>query len=225
MLFNSFVFLFGFLPIALALTYGSRPIKWGPKLALTLLSLGFYAWWKPEQLPILLFSIVFNYLVGAQIQGAYAKSHEGTVKAWLIFGIAVDVAMLGWFKYANFVADNVNAVAGSPLIDIPKIALPLAISFFTFQKLAYLIDSSRGEAKSMTFLDFSLFAAFFPQLIAGPIVHYKEVVPQFQSRRFGKLLQGRKELFVIAHIRKSAQENTKCQVDQPAQTDCLQADI
>jgi len=118
----------------------------------------------------------------------------------------------------------VNAVAGSPLIDIPKIALPLAISFFTFQKLAYLIDSSRGEAKSMTFLDFSLFAAFFPQLIAGPIVHYKEVVPQFQSRRFGKLLQGRKELFVITHIR-SGQENTKCQVDQPAQTDCFQADI
>ena len=106
---------------------------------------------------------------------------------WLLLGTwSGDLAMLGWFKYANFIADNVAAVAGaqSPL---PKIALPLAISFFTFQKIAYLVDSARGEAKEMRFLDFALFASFFPQLLAGPIVHYKEVVPQLNSRRFGQL--------------------------------------
>jgi D-alanyl-lipoteichoic acid acyltransferase DltB (MBOAT superfamily) len=182
MLFNSFVFLFGFLPLALALTYAlGRYRQTAAKLALTLLSLGFYAWWRPSHLPLLMGSIVFNYLVGARIQRAHALGEERPVRRWLVLGLLVDIGLLGWFKYANFVAD----VAG---FELEKIALPLAISFFTFQKIAYLIDSARGEAKPMSFLDFSLFAAFFPQLIAGPIVHYKEVVPQLTSPLFGRLI-------------------------------------
>ena len=187
MLFSSYIFLFGFLPIALALTYGVGRFRPLPKLVLTLLSLGFYAWWRPIHLPLLLGSIIFNYVVGGLIQRAYEGSRRQWVTIWLTLGVLGDLAMLGWFKYANFVADNIDALTGSHL-DLPKIALPLAISFFTFQKIAYLIDSARGEARRMSFLDFSLFAAFFPQLIAGPIVHYKEVVPQLQSPLFGRLI-------------------------------------
>ena len=187
MLFNSFLFIFGFLPLVLILTYAAGRIGWLAKLILTLLSLGFYAWWRPIHLPLLLGSIVFNYLVGDRIQRARAADRELAVKVWLIFGLAVDLTFLGWFKYANFVADNVSALTGIDF-GLARIALPLAISFFTFQKIAYLIDSARGEAKKISFLDFALFAAFFPQLIAGPIVHFKEVVPQLQRRAFGRLI-------------------------------------
>ncbi|MBN8839053.1 MAG: MBOAT family protein [Sphingomonadales bacterium] len=184
MLFNSFVFIFGFLPIVLAATYWlGRWRQPAAKLALTLLSLGFYAWWRPVHLPLLLGSIVFNYIVGGVIQRAYADGRQRSVKTWLTIGVLADVALLGWFKYANFVAYNLGLLVGHDL-GLAKITLPLAISFFTFQKIAYLIDSARGDTRRMSFLDFSLFAAFFPQLIAGPIVHYKEVVPQLQGRLF-----------------------------------------
>lgn len=184
MLFNSFVFIFAFLPITLAATYWlGRWRQSAAKLVLTVLSLGFYAWWRPVHLPLLLASIVFNYAVGGVIQRAYAEERRRAVKLWLTIGVVADVALLGWFKYANFVADNVGLAIGHDL-GLARITLPLAISFFTFQKIAYLIDSARGDAQRMSFLDFSLFAAFFPQLIAGPIVHYKEVVPQLQGRLF-----------------------------------------
>jgi alginate O-acetyltransferase complex protein AlgI len=186
-LFNSFLFIFGFLPLALLLTYAAGRIGWLAKAVLTLLSLGFYAMWRPIHLPLLLGSILVNFFVGDRIQSALAAGRGRAVRVWLILGLAADLSFLGWFKYANFVADNVSALTGS-VSDLPKIALPLGISFFTFQKIAYLIDSARGDAKKMTLLDFATFASFFPQLIAGPIVHYKEVVPQLQSRRFGKLI-------------------------------------
>jgi alginate O-acetyltransferase complex protein AlgI len=187
MLFNSFIFIFGFLPVALIATYGiGRYRQWAGKLALTLLSLGFYAWWRPVHLPLLLGSIVFNFLVGDRIQRAHAEQRKGAVKAWLALGLLVDIGMLGWFKYANFIATTADVALGTNF-NLERIALPLAISFFTFQKIAYLIDSARGEAQRMSFLDFSLFAAFFPQLIAGPIVHYKEIVPQLAKAQFARL--------------------------------------
>ncbi len=188
MLFSSYIFIFGFLPLALVATYLAgwrmQPLA---KLVLTVLSLGFYAWWRPAHLPLLLFSIVFNYAVGGIIQKAHERQRDRAVKFWLVFGLVVDVALLGYFKYANFLADNLSGLFGFEST-LPPIILPLAISFFTFQKVAYLIDSARGDARKMSLLDFSLFASFFPQLIAGPIVHYKEVVPQIQTRRFGKLI-------------------------------------
>jgi D-alanyl-lipoteichoic acid acyltransferase DltB (MBOAT superfamily) len=186
MLFNSFIFIFGFLPLTLVAFYGLGHWRRGwAKVALTLLSLGFYAWWRPVHLPILLFSIVFNFILGDLIQKAYVAGQTGRVRAWLCLGIAVDLSLLGWFKYANFVVENINLLGAH--IHLAHIALPLAISFFTFQKIAYLMDSSDGQAKRLKFLDFSLFAAFFPQLIAGPIVHYKEVVPQLERRLFGRI--------------------------------------
>ncbi len=189
MLFNSFPFLFGFLPLALVLTYlaGRRPTTTLAKLTVAVLSLGFYAYWNPIYLPLLLFSIAFNYLVGDRIQRAQAADHTTLANVLLAFGLVVDIGMLGYFKYANFLVDNVDALTGANWT-LSKIILPLAISFYTFQKIAYLIDSARGEAKPMSPLDFTLFAAFFPQLISGPIVHYKEVVPQLQGPLFGRLI-------------------------------------
>ncbi len=189
MLFNSFPFLFGFLPIALLLTYwaGRRKTPTLAKFTLAVMSLGFYAWWRPVYLWLLLFSIAFNYLVGDRIQRAVAAKQNTVSQAWLTFGLLVDVGMLGYFKYANFFVDNVDAATGAHWT-LDHIVLPLAISFYTFQKVAYLVDSARGEARPMTILDFTLFAAFFPQLISGPIVHYKEVVPQLQGPLFGRLI-------------------------------------
>jgi len=188
MLFNSFGFALLFLPLTLVTVYLlGRWRQQGAKIALTLLSLGFYAWWRPIHLPLLLGSIVFNYFVGGRIQRAYLAQDTLRTRLWLTLGVLADVGLLFWFKYANFAIDNVNLLVGADY-HLERIALPLAISFFTFQKIAYLIDSARGEAKRIGFLDFALFAAFFPQLIAGPIVHYKEVVPQLQSRLFGKLI-------------------------------------
>lgn len=187
MLFNSFVFLFGFLPLTLFAFYACSRFPTLAKFVLAVLSLAFYAWWRPIYLPLLLATIVFNYFVGDWIQKARAQDKPQLVKILLVGGLVTDFALLGWFKYANFVTDNVNYVFGFD-IHLDHIALPLAISFYTFQKVAYLIDSARGEAKRMSFLDFTLFASFFPQLIAGPIVHYSEIVPQLQSRLFGRLL-------------------------------------
>jgi alginate O-acetyltransferase complex protein AlgI len=188
MLFNSFAFIFGFLPLTFVVTYLlGRWKQAAAKIALTVLSLGFYAWWRPIHLPLLLGSIVFNFLVGAAIQRAVAAGRTTRVNVLLTFGLAVDLGVLGWFKYANFVADNANAVLHANFT-LAHIALPLAISFFTFQKIAYLVDSARGDALPMRPLDFALFAAFFPQLIAGPITHYKEIVPQINNPLFGKLI-------------------------------------
>lgn len=186
MLFNSFIFIFGFLPLALILC---RVVQgWGrlSKWTLTTLSLGFYAWWNPAYLPLLLFSIVFNYLVGAGIEAACEGGRDRAAGRWMAFGVTVDLLMLGYFKYAQFALDNANLLLGTNY-ELGRIALPLAISFYTFQKIAYLIDIRRGEARKTGFTDFALFAAFFPQLIAGPIVHYSEIIPQLKRRLYGHI--------------------------------------
>jgi D-alanyl-lipoteichoic acid acyltransferase DltB (MBOAT superfamily) len=187
MLFNSFIFLAGFLPVTLLLFFVAG--RWGRRpagLVLTAMSLGFYAWWKIEHLPLLLFSIIFNCWMGRLIQQARSMGQPKRMQMLLTIGLVVDVGLLAWFKYIDFILANINAVAGTDL-PLPQVALPLAISFFTFQKIAYLIDSARGEARPMGYRDFFLFAAFFPQLIAGPIVHYKELAPQLTQRWFGKV--------------------------------------
>ena len=188
MLFNSFVFIFGFLPAALIAFYATG--RWfGAKAAavvLSLASLVFYAWWRPRDLPILLFAIIFNYIIGEVIQRARGADRPGRAKAWLVFGLVVDLGLLGYYKYANFVVDNVAAATGQDFT-LHHIVLPLAISFFTFQKIAYLVDSARGIVKGTGPIEFGLFAAFFPQLLAGPIVHYSEIIPQLRSPLFARL--------------------------------------
>ena len=189
MLFNSFVFIFGFLPAALIAFYATG--RWfGAKAAavvLSLASLVFYAWFRTRDVPILLFAIVFNYVLGQLIQRARRGERAGRAKALLVFGLFVDLGLLGYYKYANFVVDNVTAVSGSDFT-LHHIVLPLAISFFTFQKIAYLVDSARGVVSGTGPIEFSLFASFFPQLLAGPIVHYSEIIPQLRAPTFSRLM-------------------------------------
>jgi alginate O-acetyltransferase complex protein AlgI len=184
MLFNSALYLFAFLPVTVIGYFWLCRVRWitAAQGWLVLASLFFYSYWKLEYLPLLLGSLLVNFLVGNELaQGRMARS-EVPRKGLLTAGILANLALLGYFKYANFFADNVHALTGWAL-DWPKVVLPLAISFFTFQQIAYLVDSYRGHTREYDFLRYALFITFFPQLIAGPIVHHHEMMPQFARRR------------------------------------------
>lgn len=182
MLFNSYFFILVFLPIVIAGFYliGDRG---GHRLAISWLvaaSLFFYAWWNPAYLSLMMISILFNYALGVFLGDKKSKVSFRKRKLILFTGVAVNLMMLGYFKYANFFVDNLNTLTGSN-VDFSHIVLPLAISFFTFQQIAYLVDAWRGETREYSFLHYCLFVTFFPQLIAGPIVHHKEMLPQFAN--------------------------------------------
>ncbi|OKY26727.1 MBOAT family protein [Thalassotalea sp. PP2-459] len=178
MLFNSVEFLFFFLPLTILLflqiakRYGNEPAI----AVLVACSLFFYGWWNPVYLLLLLASMGFNYLLGGMLGGR--SKHKGL----LIFGIAVNLSAIAYFKYAGFILNNVNSVFDVDY-SIGNIILPLAISFFTFQQIAYLVDSYKGITKEYSFLHYALFVSFFPQLIAGPIVHHKDMLPQFERNK------------------------------------------
>ncbi len=173
MLFNSYEFIFIFLPLTFFLYfYFLRHVsEKSSKVFLVAASLFFYSWWSIIYLPILVGSIIFNFLLGNVL------SRSGK-KIFLIFGIFSNLALLGYFKYADFFIENVN-YAFDASFGLLHLTLPLAISFFTFQQIAFLVDSYKKEAKNHDFLNYSVFVTFFPQLIAGPIVHHKEMMPQF----------------------------------------------
>ncbi|MET0744174.1 MAG: MBOAT family protein [Microvirga sp.] len=177
-LFNSAPFLFVFLPIALAvyLTLRNRH----PQLAngwLLVASLFFYGWWEVRFLPVLLSSIVANFLLGRAISRRPEAGH-----ALLAAGVALNLTALGCFKYANFLIANVAGLVGAnwPGIDIP---LPIGISFFTFTQIAYLVDACQRKAEEPDPIRYGLFVTYFPHLIAGPILHHGEMMPQFADRR------------------------------------------
>jgi|SaaInlStandDraft_6_1057023.scaffolds.fasta_scaffold27026_2 alginate O-acetyltransferase complex protein AlgI len=177
MLFNSYIFIFLFLPIVL-LGFHLIGKQGHHRVAIAWLvgvSLFFYGWWNPAYLGLMLVSILFNYGVGVSLGRTPRKLSKKPV---LIFGVVVNLALLGYFKYANFFVDSLNSITGTNIV-LLQVILPLAISFFTFQQIAYLIDAWRGETKEYNFLHYCLFVTFFPQLIAGPIVHHKEMLPQF----------------------------------------------
>jgi alginate O-acetyltransferase complex protein AlgI len=181
MLFNSYTFIFAFLPVALLgylvlvhLAPRQYAIRW-----LILCSLFFYGWWQPQNLWILLFLLLFNYALGVWL----GRLTQGkTARLVLIAGLAVNLGMLCYYKYANFFAGAVNGLAGTHF-QFAGVILPLGISFFIFQKIAYLVDAYRHRVRGYSLTDYSLFVTFFPQLIAGPIVHHSEVVPQFSGQR------------------------------------------
>src|SRR5215470_6422663 len=182
MLFNSYAFILGFLPVTLLLFHGLRAAGLARSSIglLALLSLGFYGWWNPIYLLLIVPLIVANFALAACIVPR-AGRRPGAAKPLLIFGIVLNLATLGYFKYANFFVDNLNAVAGLDLV-LGKVVLPIGISFFTFQKIAFLVDAYRGRVDRLNFVDYALFVTFFPQLIAGPIVHHSEVIRQFRER-------------------------------------------
>lgn len=174
MLFNSYEFILLFLPVCLFIYY--RLLSSNLSLAITWLvasSLFFYGWWNPVYLVLLVASIVFNYSLGF-----YLTRHSS--RALLAFGIIANLSLLAYYKYSVFVVDNLNYVLTTDW-NFGAIILPLAISFFTFQQITYLVDAYRSEAQEYNFLHYCLFVTFFPQLIAGPIVHHKEMMPQFSN--------------------------------------------
>jgi alginate O-acetyltransferase complex protein AlgI len=182
MLFNSTEFLFAFLPAALSIFYllGSisrvAAIRW-----LILASILFYAWWRPVNILIIAPSLAINFALASILMRL--NQQEGsrlTSKVILGLGISFNVAFLGIFKYLDFVFGTINDVFGANLV-LQHIILPLGISFITFQKIAFLVDVQAGRVKSFTLQDYCTFVLFFPQLVAGPIVHYREMMPQFHA--------------------------------------------
>lgn len=182
MLFNSHMFIFLFLPVTFVVYFylNSKRLTEASKAFLVFTSLLFYSWWNINYLPIILLSMLFNYTIGVSLSTAIKHSVLNK-KFLLIIGILSNIILLAYFKYVDFFISNVNTIINSNF-QLIHIALPLAISFFTFQQIAYLVDSYRGETKEYDFLNYANFVTFFPQLIAGPIVHHQEMMPQFASR-------------------------------------------
>lgn len=174
MLFNSPEFLLLFLPVSLLLFVAAAKFGRGrlPHLVLIAASMFFYAWWDWRYLGLLVVSTAVNY-------GVSERCAQPS-KPWLITGIAFNVAVLGYFKYTDFAIENLNALAGTNF-NLLHIVLPLGISFFTFQKIGYLVDSYQGKVKERDPIRFALFVMFFPQLIAGPIVHHAQIIPQLAA--------------------------------------------
>lgn len=179
MLFNSYEFIFLFLPITFFIYFylNKKRLTNASKGFLVLSSLFFYSWWNIIYLPLILISMAFNYAVGTSL-----SKNKKYKKYLLTIGIISNIALLGYFKYTDFFIENIN-LALDTSIPLFHLALPLAISFFTFQQIAFLVDSCRGETKEYDFLNYAIFVSFFPQLIAGPIVHHKEMMPQFANIR------------------------------------------
>lgn len=179
MVFSAPEFLFVFLPLTLLAFYAARRLA-GHDASLWVLlgaSLMFYSWWDVRFLPLLLVSIVMNFGLAQAIR-AYGGA------PWVAVGVAANLALLGVFKYADFVVANLNAVAGLNL-PLPNLPLPLAISFFTFQQIAFLVDVARRTTEPSRADRYALFVAFFPQLIAGPIVHHRTMAPQLADPEHG----------------------------------------
>jgi alginate O-acetyltransferase complex protein AlgI len=182
MLFNSTEFLFVYLPVTLSIFYTLG--AWSPKAAirwLVLVSLVFYAWWRPLNVLIIGPSIAINYVLASILLKLNERGHHSRMShVVLVLGIVFNICFLGFFKYTDFVSGTINDVFGADLI-LRHIILPLGISFITFQKIAFLIDIQSGRIKSFRLEDYCMFVLFFPQLIAGPIVHYREMMPQFHA--------------------------------------------
>jgi len=177
-LFNSVPFIFGFLPLVLAgfYTLGHWRRDWAI-LWLILASLCFYAWWRPLNVLLITPSILVNYLLARIIQHR-VDTRPGIARTALIAGILFNLCFLGYFKYINFFGVVAGDVFGVNMV-FANVILPLGISFITFQKIAFLVDVHSGRVTSFTLKDYALFVLFFPQLVAGPIVHYREMMPQF----------------------------------------------
>ena len=179
MLFNSYVFIFAFLPVTLAGFFLLGRVK--PMLAaawLTAASLFFYGWWNPIYVWLLVVSILFNYTCGIAIARNRARGKRASQKRWLIFAVTANLAVLAYYKYANFFLASISHFSGAAL-SFGEIVLPLGISFFTFTQIAFLADTYYGKAREYNFVHYSLFVTYFPHLIAGPVLHHAEMMPQF----------------------------------------------
>lgn len=180
MIFSTYKFIFGFLPVVFGGYFILNRLKLDiiAKIFLVVSSLYFYAQGSPDFFPFFLCSIFGNYIVGNALSAMSGDRTKFQKKLLFVIGILANVGLLGYYKYTDFFIENVNWLAHTN-IGLRNIVLPIGISFFTFQLIAFLVDSYRGETKEYDILNYLLFITFFPQLIVGPIIHHGEVVPQF----------------------------------------------
>lgn len=181
MLFSTFTFILGFLPFVFFIYFYLTRKKYvlASKLWLIFSSLFFYSWWNIYYLPLIVASVLFNYTITNRMLDAKELQFFNK-KMLLLIGLVFNVGLLIYFKYMDFFISNINLLTHSEIAFL-HLALPLGISFYTLQQIAFIVDSYEGLVKKKDFLDYTLFVLFFPQLIAGPIVHYKDVIPQFES--------------------------------------------
>lgn len=205
MLFHSFVFIGVFLPVVWVgyRLLGRTRHDVLPKVWLIAASIAFYAFWNPIYVFLLAGSVGANYAIG---RGLTTARSVANARRLLVLGITANLAVLGYFKYYNFFVENVNSWFGLG-IGIETILLPLGISFITFQQVAFLVDSYRKQvAGETTFVSYAMFILFFPQLVAGPIVHHAEMVPQFANRLLGRFsaadFQAGIAIFVVGLLKK-----------------------
>jgi D-alanyl-lipoteichoic acid acyltransferase DltB (MBOAT superfamily) len=173
--------MFLFLPVSVVVYFllNGRRLTTAATAWLVLSSLFFYGWWNVKYLVLIGGSIIFNFAVGESLRTTTSTVRSRVPKkAMLVIGIVGNVALLAYYKYTDFFIANLNTLTGSQL-SLQKIILPLGISFFTFTQIAYLVDVYSNKAKEYDFLRYSLFVTFFPHLLAGPIIHHKEMMPQF----------------------------------------------
>lgn len=183
LLFNSYEFIFLFLPCTFFIYFylNKKKLTEASKGFLVLASLFFYSWWNVVYLPLILLSILFNYVIGTSL--SKTKEHQNvSKKQLLLIGILCNIGLLGYFKYTHFFLENFNGIFETSL-PLPHIILPLGISFFTFTQIAFLVDAYRNEVKEYDFMRYMLFVTFFPHLLAGPILHHKEMMPQFANMK------------------------------------------
>ena len=187
MVFSSVVFLWVLFPVILGCYYISpRAVRNG---LLMVFSLFFYAWGEPKYIVLMVISVLMNYVFGLLIESYGTKEMHGKRRFLLAACVACNLLLLGYFKYYNFIVGSINSLFGflggnAGLLPVKEVALPIGISFYTFQALSYVVDVYRGENKAQkNLVNMMLYISFFPQLIAGPIVKYHDIEQQMDSRQ------------------------------------------
>lgn len=208
MLFTSALFAFVYLPIVFVGFFALG--RYSPKYAATWLffaSVVFYGYWMPEFTILLIGSVCFNFWVGSHISNLVSTENggRGNARRWLIGGIAVNLALLGYFKYANFFLDNLMLISNQHW-SYEYIILPIGISFFTFTQIAFLADTYQKGIREYGFIHYGLFVTYFPHLIAGPVLHHAEMMPQFRETSTYKIdtanIAGGLTIFIIGLFKK-----------------------
>lgn len=180
MLFNSYEFLFFFLPATIAVFFTLSGFRYFKAAAawLALVSIFFYGYWSPRYVILLMASIAVNFTAGHAILRCRSALRLEQAQTILVVALVANLGALGYFKYANFFVNSINSVAHVD-ISLAQIVLPIGISFFTFTQIAFLVDTFRGKVHESRFVPYTLFVTFFPHLIAGPVLHHAEMMPQF----------------------------------------------
>ena len=208
MAFNDLSFLFIFFPVVLVL-HKVIPTITGKNIVLLVCSLVFFAWGTPEYVFLMILVILFNYFSGLQMQQQKEEEDESGAKRTLVTSVVVNLLLLGFFKYWGFVIENINGLLRTS-IPVRNLSMPIGVSFFTFSILSYLFDVYRDKAPAAkNILEFSLFVTFFPKLVSGPIVQYKDMAAQLQERKLTGVKFGRGcRTFLIGLAKKVLLSNT-----------------